>query len=165
MLCAFQTSFWPNLISFLPSPQLWLISIIYIATLDKPYTNIFFIYFLGYLLTHFIDAPLKLIWISLLIVYTSVWLTKKQIQISGTFSFVILTLIGSFLFEFSYYVFSVFLEDIPTQLNILDRLSQILINFIFCYPVFYVFLWLDNLPFYQNQWTKVSSSDSQGGTD
>lgn len=143
LACGFQTSFWPNVISFLPSPQLWLIIVIFISIRWKSMNNIFFIYFLLYTLTFFSEIPLKMLWTTLAIVYFVIATVKNRIQLSGVFAFIMFCFAGSVLFEVGYYVFSDILEPVPTTAMILDRLLQILVNFIISYPVYFVLDLLD----------------------
>lgn len=158
--CGFQTSFWPNVITFIPSPQIWLIMIIFMTVSWRPLFTIFYIYFLGYCVTRFSEIPLKMIWCSLIVTYSAIWFVKNRIQLSGAFSFIVLTLFGSFIFEMSYYNFSDFLETTPTSFMFIDRMLQILVNFIFSYPLYFVFYKLDNVLFDENEW-KHSPSDNQ----
>lgn len=161
LLCGLQSSFWTNLISFIPSPQFWLILFVFVATKWAPVSSIFYIYFLGFCLTNFSDAPLKMIWFSSLIMFLAILLIKNRIQLTGVFLFIVLNLIGSVTFELSYYYLSDILEATPTQLMFSDRLVQILINFIFSYPMYFVFEKIDIFIFDENEWTK--SRQTQDG--
>ena len=138
LACGFQTSFWPNIIKFLPSPQLWLITVLFISMRWKSLATIFYIYFLLYFLTFFSEIPLKMLWTSLAIVHFAVITVKDRIQLSGVFSFILFTFAGSILFETGYFIFSDILEPVPTTAMLLDRLLQVLVNFIFSYPMYFV---------------------------
>ena len=152
--CGFQTSFWPNIITFIPSPQIWLIMIIFIIVKWSPTFTIFFIYFLGFCLTRFSEIPLKMIWSTMLIMFSSLQFIKNRIQLTGAFSFIILTLFGSFVFEMTYYYLSDLLEVIPTSLMLIDRLLQILVNFIFCYPLYFTLDKMNTFLFDENEWLR-----------
>lgn len=154
--CGFQTSFWPNIITFIPSPQLWLILIIFVTVRWPPLFAIFYIYFLGYCLTLFTDVPLKMLWSTTLIMFSSLLFIKNRIQLTGAFSFIILTLFGSSVFELVYFYFSDALEAIPTSLMLIDRLLQILVNFIFCYPLYFTLDKIDIMLFDDNEWRRSS---------
>lgn len=154
--CGFQTSFWPNIISFLPSPQIWLVLIIYISVNWKSVNHIFFIYFLSYCLTIFSDIPLKMLWCPLAVTYFVIVSVKNRIQLSGVFSFILLTFAGSFIFETTYYLFSDLLETIPTNVMFIDRLLQILVNFIFGYPLYFVLEFVDRLTSPSEDWRDSS---------
>lgn len=154
--CGFQTSFWPNIITFIPSPQVWLILIIFMTVRWEPLFTIFYIYFLGFCLTRFSEIPLKMIWSTTLVMFSSLLFIKNRIQLTGAFSFIILTLFGSSVFELVYYYFSDVLEAIPTSLMLIDRLLQILVNFVFCYPLYFTLDKLDILLFDENEWRRSS---------
>jgi len=155
-MCGFQTSFWPHIVSALPSPQIWLIMIIFISLQWPPLFTIFYIYFLSFCLTGFSSIPLKMLWSTLLVVFTLLQLIKNRIQLTGAFSFIILTLFGSTSFEIIYYYLSGVLENIPTSLMLLDRLLQVLINFVFCYPLYYILKSADTLILNENDWVRSS---------
>lgn len=161
LACGFQTSFWPNVIGFIPGPQLWLILMIFLATKWEPLFSIFYIYFLGFCLTQFSDVPLKMVWVPSLLMFGALWLIKNRVQLSGALSFVLLTFIGSFVFEMGSFYLSGLLEAVPTQLLLLDRLIQILINFIFCYPLYFFFTSMDRLLFDENRWKESAQNLSQ----
>jgi hypothetical protein len=152
LACGFQSSFWPNLISFLPSPQLWLITVLFISMRWKSLAAIFYIYFLLYFLTFFSEIPLKMLWTTLAIVHFAVIAVRDRIQLAGVFSFILFTLAGSFLFETGYFVFSDILEPVPTTSMILDRLLQILVNFIFSYPMYFFLDLCDRLFLQKEDW-------------
>jgi hypothetical protein len=154
--CGFQTSFWPNVISALPSPQVWLITLMFITIKWKSIYNIFFIFFLTYCLTAFADIPLKMLWCTWPIIYFVMISVKNRIQLSGVFSFILFTLAGSLLFEVGYYWFSDMLEATPTTIMFIDRLLQILMNFIFSYPVYFVLEAVDRWTATQEDWNESS---------
>ncbi len=154
--CGFQTSFWPNIITFIPSPQVWLIIIIFMTVRWTPLFTIFYIYFLGYCLTRFSEIPLKMIWTTSLVMFSSLLFVKNRIQLTGAFSFIILTLFGSFIFEICYFYFSDILEAIPTSFMPIERLLQILVNFVFCYPMYFMLDKFDILLFDDNEWRRSS---------
>lgn len=157
--CGFQTSFWPNIVSFLPPPQVWLILMVFIAIKWPAPFGIFFIYFLGYCLTNFSDIPLKMIWFSMLIVYAGILLIKNRIQLTGVFLFIIISLFSSSAFEISYYYFSDMLEVTPTTFMFSDRLIQILMNFIFAYPLYILFNKIDLFIFDENDWARTNKNN------
>ncbi len=154
--CGFQTSFWPNIITFIPSPQVWLILIIFMTVRWEPLFTIFYIYFLGFCLTRFSEIPLKMIWSTSIVMFSSLLFIKNRIQLTGAFSFIILTLFGSTVFELVYYYFSDALEVIPTSFMLIDRLLQILVNFVFCYPLYFTLDKIDIILFDDNEWRRSS---------
>ncbi|MGZ3690767.1 MAG: hypothetical protein ACXVAX_04650 [Pseudobdellovibrio sp.] len=159
--CGFQTSFWPNVISFLPSPQIWLIILLYISIKWKSTNFIFFIYFLSYCLTFFADIPLKMLWCTLAVTYFIIITVKNRIHLSGVLSFILFTLAGSFLFEIGYYLFSDILEATPTSFMFIDRLLQILMNFIFSYPIYFLLDFVDRATQIKEDWRDSSVRNNQ----
>lgn len=154
--CGFQTSFWPNIISFMPGPQIWLIVLMYITIKWKSIYNIFFIYFLTYCLTAFSDIPIKMLWCTWPIIYFVMISVKNRIQLSGVFSFIVFSFAGSLLFEVSYYFLSDILEATPTTVMFVDRLVQILTNFIFSYFVYFLLDFVDRMTLAQEDWRDSS---------
>ncbi len=143
LACGFQTSFWPYVITFIPSPQIWLLLIFFITLKWRPIFTIFYIYFLGFCLTRFSQIPLKMAWSTLLVSFSLLSILKNRVQLSGVFSFVLYCLIGSFIFQVSYVLLSEVLEKIPTTVSFVERFLQVLVNFIFSYVFYFVFEWLD----------------------
>jgi hypothetical protein len=154
--CGFQTSFWPNVITSIPSPQVWLIVILFIIIRWSSLNYIFYIYFLSYCLTLFSSYPLKMLWTTLFITYFIIINIKKRIHLTGVFSFILLAFVGSFIFEVSSYILSDLLEPVPTSVLFFDRVLQILVNFIFSYPLYFALESLDKSLQPQEDW-KTSS--------
>ena len=159
--CGFQTSFWPNIITFIPSPQIWLIMVIFMAINWRPLFTIFYIYFLGYCITRFSEVPLKMMWSTLVVTYSTIWFVKNRIQLTGAFSFIVLTLFGSFIFEICYYNFSDFLETTPTSFMFIDRMLQILVNFRFSDPLYFMLKKFDTLLFAENEWQRSTTEHQE----
>lgn len=108
-------------------------------------------------MTRFSEIPLKMIWSTVLVMFSSLLLIKNRIQLAGAFSFIILTLFGSIVFEMSYYYFSDVLELTPTPFMFIDRMLQILINFVFCYPLYFSLDKMDTMLFDENEWRQSSN--------
>ena len=154
LACGFETSFWPNLIPWFPAPQIWLLMIFFITLKWSPVFAIFYIYFLGFCLTRFSHIPLKMIWSTLLVTFFVLGVIKNRVQMSGVFSFVLFCLGGSVVFSIGYYSLSHMIEYAPTPVMFLDRLVQILINFIFSYPLYFILEWFDETLFRKNDWSR-----------
>jgi len=161
LACGFQTSFWPHLISFLPGPQIWLLLIFFLILKWPSLMTVFYIYFLGFSLTQFSQIPLKMVWSTLLITYFLLWTLKSRVQLTGVFSFMLYCLIGSFLFQMNYVGLSQLLEKNPTSILFLDRLLQILMNFIASYFCYFIFNWLNNRLSQKTDWTQSTSAQKQ----
>lgn len=154
LACGFETSFWPHLIPWIPGPQIWLLMILFFTLKWSPLFTIFYIYFLGFCLTRFSHLPLKMVWSTLLITFSILWLIKNRVQMSGVFSFILFCLGGSFVFQISYIVLSHTIERVPTSIMFTDRLLQILVNFIFSYPLYFILQWCDESLFKKNDWSR-----------
>lgn len=141
--CAFETSFWPNVISFIESPQLWLIFIVFIVVRWTERWNLFYLYFLGYTLTLYSMMPLKMAWFSLIVVYAVLYFLKMRIHSTTAGTFSILTAAVSILYSVVYIGFSHLFEKNPTAIMPLTRLSHACMNFIFSIPVFIMLDWLN----------------------
>jgi len=154
LACGFQTSFWPHIITFIPSPQIWLLLIFFVTLKWRPIFTIFYIYFLGFCLTRFSQIPLKMAWTTLLVTFGLLSILKNRVQLSGVFSFVLYCLVGSFIFQVSYVLLSEFLEIIPTTVSFVERFLQVLVNFIFSYIFYFVFEWLDDSFSEKDNWAQ-----------
>lgn len=153
--CGFQTSFWPHMITFIPSPQIWLLMIFFITLKWAPLFTIFYIYFLGFCLTRFSQLPLKMAWTTLLVTFSFLSVLKNRVQLSGVFSFVLYCLVGSSIFQISYVLLSDFLEKTPTTVSFIERLLQILVNFIFSYLFYFIFEWMDHFFSPKDNWART----------
>lgn len=112
----------------------------------------------------FSDIPLKMLWCPLSVTYFLIVSVKNRIQLSGVFSFILLAFAGSFIFETSYYLFSDLLEAIPTNVMFIDRLLQILVNFIFAYPFYFVLESIDRLTSAREDWRESAIKDQEHGS-
>jgi hypothetical protein len=109
----------------------------------------------------FADIPLKMLWCTLAITHFLVISVKNRIQLSGVLSFILFAFAGSILFEVGYYLFSDLLETTPTTIMFLDRLLQVLVNFIFSYPFYFVLDYIDRLTVTQEDWRDSSVKHHQ----
>lgn len=158
LVCGFQTSFWPHVISFVPGPQIWLLIIFFIILKWPPVLGVFYIYFLGFCLTQFSHIPLKMIWCSSIVTYLFLSILKSRIQLTGVFSFMLYSLVGSFFFQINYVWLSMLIEKVPTSWLILDRFTQILINFIASYFLYFILNRMNKLFSKPTDWTQTPSA-------
>lgn len=141
--CAFQTSFWPFVLGTFPAPQLWLILVVFIALKWPTFRTIFFIYFLGLVLTRFSYVPLKMAWTSLLMLLFFVWIFKNRIHSTSLFYFSILVTGGSLFYSIGYILLSRWLEPVPTSIHFLHRILEMGCNFLFSIPVYKLLDFID----------------------
>lgn len=158
-LCAFETSFWPFVIDFLPPPQLWLILIVFVSLKWPPVQAIFYIYFLGFIMTRFSYIPLKMAWISLLLLYSFIWLFKNRINSFSLFSSSVLTAAASFVYAMIYIVLSYYIEDKPTSIMFFHRVLEIGLNFLVSVPLFRLFNFAESFFTVPGDWGPQSDQE------
>lgn len=139
LFCAFETSFWPNLLSFIPAPQFWLLFVFYICVRWTERWNIFFLYLLGFIVTMYSMMPLKMAWFSLLIIFLIIYFLKNRIHSTSVVTFSLLSLAMSVVYTMIYISLSYVFEKTPTSLIPLERFISFGLNFLMSVPV-YVFL-------------------------
>lgn len=139
LFCAFETSFWPNLIDFIPAPQFWLLFVFYICVRWSERWNIFFLYLLGFIVTLYSMMPLKMAWFSLLIIHATIYFLKNRIHSTSVVTFSLLSLAMSVVYAIVYILLSYIFEKIPTSLIPLERFISFGLNFLVSVPV-YIFL-------------------------
>lgn len=151
-VCAFQTSFWPFTISFLPSPPLWIIIITFIIIRFPLYTGIFFVYFLGLILTRFTFLPLKIIWTGLNMVYISVWSIKNRISSTGFRSFAGLCALSYVLFYIFQLLLSAMLEDNRISINIIVPIIETGLVYVLSAPLYFILDFIDTQIVGSHKW-------------
>lgn len=165
VLCAFQTSFWPFMIPLLPAPSLWLMVIVYVAVKWPPPASILYIYFLGLIMTQYSFIPLKMAWVSLLVLYTFIWLFKNRIHSGSLFFYSILSAASSLAFSFTFIIVSYLLEKNPTSLLILHRLIDAGLLFILGFPLFAFMSKIDDFFQIDDPWNTTRKSTTSPNYD
>lgn len=130
LFCGFQVSFWPEIISFLPAPPLWLIFIVFITLKWPPLSTAFYIYFIGYIATLFSSIPLKMVWISYIFLFLFAWLFKKRFHSASLYMFSIMCTISYLFYSLIYISVSYWLEQTPTSLYVLIRFLEMGLTFL-----------------------------------
>lgn len=156
--CAFQTSFWPVIIDFLPAPQLWLIFLVFIFLKWPSYSAIFYAYALGYILTLFTLMPLKMSWLGILGIFAFVWVFKNRIHSATLFLFSVLCGTCSLFYSALYIVLSSSLEPNQTSILFFDRILQAGITFLTSLLIYSVLDKVDRLFATQEAWTTESKN-------
>lgn len=139
VFCAFETSFWPNLINFIPAPQFWLLFVFYVCVRWTERWNIFFLYLLGFIVTLYSMMPLKMALFSLLFTYLIISFLKNRIHSTSVVTFSLLSLAMSVVYSMVYIALSFVFEKNPTSVIPLERFISFGLNFLMSVPV-YVFL-------------------------
>jgi cell shape-determining protein MreD len=137
LFCAFETSFWPNLIGFIPAPQFWLVFVFYVCVRWSERWNIFFLYFLGFVVTLYSMMPLKMAWFSLLFVFAIIYFFKNRIHSASVVTFSLLSLAMSVVYAIIYVVLSQIFENNPTTLIPVERLICFGLNFLVSVPIYW----------------------------
>ncbi len=159
-ICAFQTSTWPFIFGSFPTPHLWLTLIVFLIIRWPLYTGIFFSYFLGFVLVFFTNAPLKMIWISLNLLYILIWTLKNRINSNGLVSFATLSAFSSFLFSCIYILVSSVLEPNPTNIFFLHRLTECGLTFLFSLPLYFVYNFVEEIFSNTQKWNNAAAHTS-----
>lgn len=159
-LCAFQTTTWTIVFGSFPVPQTWLVLIVFLIVKWPLYTGIFFTYFLGFIMIFYTQAPLKMMWISLNLLYIILWTLKNRIHSTSLMLFAGLSGLGSILYSVIYILISSMLEPNPTKYYVLHRLTEAGLTFLISIPLYFVFNYIDQLFFTKKEW-KSSVNQSQ----
>lgn len=128
LLCGIQTTFWLQIFGDIPAPLLWLNLMIFIMLYKRFSHALFLIYALGFSLMAFSLAPLKLIWISLLLLFGVVYFIKKRIFWTGAGYYTIMCAFSGVAFHIIYLVASRILEKNPAHIEFTSRMLQIILT-------------------------------------
>ncbi len=140
---------WSALFFALHPPPLWLNFIVFTALYRPIKFGIFFTYFIGWILSFYTLAPLKLILFSFITVYGISLFIKSRLFMEGFFYFSVLSTIATLNFHIAWLVFSFFFEPQPASLDLVHRLIQILLTPALAIPIYYFLILFDKLfPFY-----------------
>lgn len=144
-VAGFQTTFWFQILGNVPAPLLWLNVIVYVTLYRKPFPAIFTIYAMGFILLTFTAMPLKMMWISLLILFTLVYLIKSRVFWSGSGYYTIMCGFSAVAYHLIYFFSSMVLEKNPASFEIVDRLVQIILTPSFAFPMYWILAKLDKV--------------------
>ncbi|MDG0816120.1 hypothetical protein [Bdellovibrio svalbardensis] len=144
-VAGFQTTFWFQVFGNVPAPLLWLNLIVYVTLYRKPFPAIFTIYAMGFILLTFTAMPLKMMWISLLILFTLVYLIKSRVFWSGSGYYTIMCGFSAVAYHLIYFFSSMVLEKNPASFEIVDRLVQIILTPSFAFPMYWILAKLDKV--------------------
>ena len=145
VIAGFQTTFWYQLFGEVPAPLLWLNLIVYIILYRRPFPAILIVYAMGLLLINFTGMPLKMMWISLLILFVLVFMIKSRVFWSGSGYYTIMCAFSAVTYHLIYLLVSFVLEPNPVSFDFLDRLVQIILTPSFAFPIYWVLAKLDKM--------------------
>lgn len=137
ILCAsFQTTFWFQMFGHFPAPLIWLNIITFLILYRPPFESIFLIYLIGYILCFFSAIPYSVMSCSLLVLFASIYFTKRRVFWTGSGYFWLASFFSSVAFQIIYLLVSFYLEQQRPSLLILDRMAQTLLTPLFAIPIY-----------------------------
>lgn len=141
----FQSIFWYQILGNLAAPMIWLNVLVYVMLYRKPFPAILIMYGLAFLLLAFTGAPLKMLWISLLILFVVVNGIKNRVFWPGSGYYAIMCALAAFTFQVIYLITSQVLETNSTSIALFDRLIQFILTPTFAFPLFWVLSKIDKM--------------------
>lgn len=145
LLAGFQTTFWFQLFGNIPAPLLWLNLIVYVMLYRKPGPAIVIVYAMGFALLTFTVMPLKMMWLSLLILFTLVYGIKTRVFWSGSGYYTIMSTFSAVAYHLIYFFGSMVMEKNPASFEVVDRLVQIILTPFFAVPIYWALAKIDKL--------------------
>ncbi len=158
LLCGFQTSFWYQLFGNVPSPLLWINLVVYVALYRKPFMAIWIIYSLGFIAACFSAVPLKMIFITLLLLCLLINAIKSRVFWAGPGYYTIMTIFGAVAYHVLYFLLSLILEKNSASLQLTERLVQIILTPSFAFPMYWLLARIDH-------WTHCEMLQESGGVE
>ncbi len=157
-LCGFQTSFWYQLFGNVPAPLLWINLIVYLTLYRKPFTGIWFVYAMGYIAAAYSLMPLKMMFISLLILFTFISVIKSRVFWSGSGYYMMMSIFAAVSYHLIYFFLSWGLESNHSSFQPLERMVQIILTPSFAFPIYWTLAKLD-------RWTRCEVLQESGGVE
>lgn len=158
LCCGFQTSFWFQLFGNVPAPLLWINIVIYIALYRKPQLGIWVVYALGFVAAAFSAIPLKMVFITLLLLFGVIYAVKSRVFWSGSGYYTIMSIFGAIMFHIIYFICSWVFERNHTPVQFLDRITQIILTPSFAFPIYWLLTRID-------RWTHCEELKESGGVE
>lgn len=133
----FQTTFWFQLFGNVPAPLLWLNLVVYVVLYRKPLPAIFILYAMGFLLLAFTVMPLKMMWVTLLLLFALIYGVKTRVFWTGPGYYTIMCVFAAVAYHSLYFLSSFVLERNPASFEIIDRAVQIILTPSFAFPMYW----------------------------
>lgn len=146
---SFQTTVWFHFFGQFPSPNFWIVALIFFTLYRKPFEGIFIIYLICTLVVSYTSMPWGLTLFNGLIVFFFGQTFKGRIYIPGVIYFLLVSVVGVLTFHIAQYSLSAFFNDAPL-FELFDRLLQIMLTPIAAFPIFYAYGWIDRLTGYEH---------------
>ncbi|MGZ3775647.1 MAG: hypothetical protein ACXVCY_16860 [Pseudobdellovibrionaceae bacterium] len=144
-LAGFQTTFWFQIFGNVPSPLLWLNLVVYVILYRKPFPAILTIYAMGFILLAFTSMPLKMMWITLLLLFLLVYGIKSRVFWAGSGYYTIMCAFSAVAYHVIYFLISMVIEKNAANLDLLERLVQIILTPSFAFPIYWILLRMDKI--------------------
>lgn len=158
LLCGFQTSLWYQFFGNVPAPLLWVNLIVYIALYRKPFMAIWVIYALGFIAASFSALPLKMMFVTLFILFALIFAIKSRVFWSGSGYYTIMSIFAAVAFHVIYFLLSLMLEPNSASLQPMERLVQIILTPSFAFPMYWLLARID-------RWTHCEILQESGGVE
>lgn len=133
---ALQTTAWYQLFGSLSAPPLWLLIAFWLSLYRISPFTILFIYLLGFLTVAFTGAPLKMMWVPLLVLHLVISFARQRVFWTGPLYFALVSVCGVTLYQFLYVALSHVLEPNPAAWLVLERMTQILLSVPFSFVIY-----------------------------
>ena len=145
LFAGFQNTFWYQIFGNIPAPLLWLNVVVYVMLYRKTLPSALNVYLMGYALLAFTAMPLRMMWISLIILFALVYLIKTRVFWSGSGYFTLMCAFSSVAFHILYFLGSIFIEKKPASFEVIDRTIQLILTPTFAFPTYWILNKIDEL--------------------
>ena len=139
-----QTTIWYQLFGNTPSPILWISLITYLSLYRKPAEGIVTVYLVSFMLINFTSMPLGVFLLCLLFIFSTIQLIKDRVYVSGPSYFLLVTSISAIGFHLCEILLTWLLQD-SFRLQILTRLTEILLTPLSTIPIYFCLHWIDQI--------------------
>ncbi len=123
-----QSTLWQQIFGPVPSPQLWLIVMVYAIVYRPPRFSLFLVYGLGLGVLSTTATSMGMLYLNLLILYTLVSLFKSRFYWGGAGYFTLMCLIASLSFHLIYLFSSGLIEEHMAEVLFWQRTAQVLLT-------------------------------------
>lgn len=158
LIAGLQTTFWFQLFGNVPAPLLWINLIVYVALYRRPFPAVISIYALGFILLAFTGMPLKMMWLTLMILFVLIYGIKSRVFWSGSGYYIIMCIFSAVTYHLIFFGTSYFIEKNPASWELVDRLVQIILTPSFALPMYWVLSKID-------KWTRDELVHEPGGLE
>lgn len=151
LLCAFQTTFWFQIVGGSVAPQLWLNLVIYVILFRKPFEGLILIYFFAILMRQWTAMPLGVMWLSFLILHMILVFLKSRVFWPGTRYFVLASIVGVCVYNLINVILSRTLDNNPVTFQFLRFVMEMILTPIWAAPIYWLMTAID-------EWTLKDAS-------